>query len=302
MDVMKDESPRRDELAVATSSSGVRASDQDRDHAVELLNEHAVAGRLSPEELQQRTETAYGARTIGGLARLLDDLPGQYVPAALADGGRTPRRWFTAIMGSSRRRSRFRLARRATCLAIMASPDINLCDAELDGDEIEIKAYAFFGWPDIYLPDSVRVELSGASLFGGDAERGSRHEPRAGATVIRIRCYALIGGYTVWRLPPELQDLPPRRARQAARALPSAELPGRADEPYYRAVRTACGRPVRLRGISGGRTGAGGPARRRRCAHWPSPPAGPRPGRPGSAGRWRAGSRSGHGRGRVLSR
>ena len=106
----------------------------------------------------------------------------------------------------------------------MASPNIDLCAAELDGEEIVIRGFALFGWPDIYVPDSVRVELSGLSVFGGDAERGSRREPPPDAPVLKIRSYALVGGYTVWRLPPELHGLPYGRAREAAKALPAGRL------------------------------------------------------------------------------
>gem|GEM_PF-1848774 len=56
---------------------------------------------------------------------------------------------------------------------------------------------------------------------GGDAEQGSRRPPRPGAPVVRVRSYALLGGYTVWRLPPDLRGLPYRQARRAARDLPS---------------------------------------------------------------------------------
>jgi len=102
----------------------------------------------------------------------------------------------------------------------MASPDIDLCRAEFDGDEIVIKAFVFWGWPDIYLPDSVDLEMAGFTLMGGDDERGSSRVPPPGAPVVKVRSYGLIGGYTVWRLPPELQGLPLAQARKAAKALP----------------------------------------------------------------------------------
>ena len=55
--------------------SGLRASDADREHAAELLRDGAVAGRLSIEELGDRLERAYAARTYGELQLLLADLP-----------------------------------------------------------------------------------------------------------------------------------------------------------------------------------------------------------------------------------
>lgn len=53
----------------------VRASDADRERVARALSEHGAAGRLTPEELDERLDAAYAARTQGDLDRLLDDLP-----------------------------------------------------------------------------------------------------------------------------------------------------------------------------------------------------------------------------------
>jgi hypothetical protein len=53
----------------------LRASDRDRERVVEQLEAHAGEGRLSVEELEERTERALGARTAGDLAALTRDLP-----------------------------------------------------------------------------------------------------------------------------------------------------------------------------------------------------------------------------------
>jgi fatty acid desaturase len=46
-----------------------------------LLSQHAAAGRLTAEELDERLDAAYAARTHGELERLLEDLPGPVAPA-----------------------------------------------------------------------------------------------------------------------------------------------------------------------------------------------------------------------------
>lgn len=56
-------------------SPGVRASDEDRERLIAELNEHTVAGRLTTEDLEQRLQAAYSARTTGELEALRDDLP-----------------------------------------------------------------------------------------------------------------------------------------------------------------------------------------------------------------------------------
>jgi hypothetical protein len=52
-----------------------RASDSERERVVALLEEAAVAGRLTVEELEARSERAYTAVTRAELAVLLEDLP-----------------------------------------------------------------------------------------------------------------------------------------------------------------------------------------------------------------------------------
>jgi hypothetical protein len=62
------------------SDATLRASDADREHVAERLREHAGAGRLSMDELSERLETVFGARTLGELEPPLADLPGSERP------------------------------------------------------------------------------------------------------------------------------------------------------------------------------------------------------------------------------
>ena len=61
----------------------LRASDEDRERAVEILRVAAGDGRLTSAELDDRLETALTARTSGELAALTADLP-EVGAAALA--------------------------------------------------------------------------------------------------------------------------------------------------------------------------------------------------------------------------
>lgn len=62
--------------------AGLRASDADRDRALEVLRIAVGDGRLSIAELNERLEPALSARTLHELAMLTADL--------LDDGGRWP--------------------------------------------------------------------------------------------------------------------------------------------------------------------------------------------------------------------
>ena len=55
--------------------AGLRASDADRERAVELLRGHAAVGRLTVEELDERCSRALAAKTFGELDELTVDLP-----------------------------------------------------------------------------------------------------------------------------------------------------------------------------------------------------------------------------------
>jgi hypothetical protein len=65
-------------------SSTLRISDADRDRAIAELSEHYQAGRLTTEELEDRTAQALQARTAADLAALFTDLPRQHPPAPAA--------------------------------------------------------------------------------------------------------------------------------------------------------------------------------------------------------------------------
>jgi hypothetical protein len=60
----------------------VRASDHDRERAVEFLKAHYAAGRLRDDELAWRTEAAYRAVALSDLDRLTADLPALARPPA----------------------------------------------------------------------------------------------------------------------------------------------------------------------------------------------------------------------------
>lgn len=72
-----------------SAQPAVRASDADRERTATLLREHTGAGRLTPEELAERLDAAYAARTVAELSVLVEDLPAAPAPApAGAPGAR----------------------------------------------------------------------------------------------------------------------------------------------------------------------------------------------------------------------
>jgi hypothetical protein len=70
----------------------LRASDADRERAVASLRHHQSVGRLTVDELDERTARAYAARWVSELAQLQADLPREREPAARPPAPRRGRR------------------------------------------------------------------------------------------------------------------------------------------------------------------------------------------------------------------
>lgn len=66
------------------AAPGLKASDADRDAVVAQLSEQFQAGRLTSDELEERTGQALAARTYGELAALTSDLPAPAVAPSAA--------------------------------------------------------------------------------------------------------------------------------------------------------------------------------------------------------------------------
>ena len=79
-------------------SGSLRVSDADRDRAIAELSEHYQAGRLTTEELEDRTGRALQARTAADLAALFTDLPRRQAPvtSAAASAPASPARFWPA--------------------------------------------------------------------------------------------------------------------------------------------------------------------------------------------------------------
>jgi hypothetical protein len=206
----------------------LRVSDAERDVVLRTLGDHAAVGRLTLDELEERSGRALAAKTRGELATLTSDLPreaGQASAPSPAPAPRKPVRWMVAILGGSHRRGRFRAVGSINAVAILGGDEIDLREAEIEGGELTLNLVAVLGGENIYVPDSVEVEVGGFSLMGGHEEIGTQRPPRPGAPVIRIRAYNLLGGTSVYRLPPQARGVSLSEARRLAKSAERGELP-----------------------------------------------------------------------------
>jgi Domain of unknown function (DUF1707)/Cell wall-active antibiotics response 4TMS YvqF len=177
------------------SEPALRASDAERERAVELLRRHSVDGRLTLEEFAERIGLAYEAKTREELDQLTQDLPAE-TTAVPARGVKRPR-WIVSVLGGTHRRGRFRLGARTNVVTFMGGANIDLRHAELEESEAEITVVAFMGGVNIVVPEGVDVELTGFAFMGGKAYRPGQLPPAPGAPQLRIRAFSFMGGVSV---------------------------------------------------------------------------------------------------------
>ena len=70
----------------------LRASDAEREQVIDLLRRHAGEGRITADELSERIDAVYAARTVGELLGPLADLPAEPPRAPRRTAHRPPRR------------------------------------------------------------------------------------------------------------------------------------------------------------------------------------------------------------------
>jgi hypothetical protein len=182
-------------------SPAMRASDADRERAAALLRDSAADGRLTVEELTERLEQAWTAKTLERLSELTADVDRGEQP--LADPAPAPRMrrmkatsWLVAVMGGTSRKGRWRADRRVRAIAVMGGCDIDLRNAELEGGEVTITAIAVMGGIDICVPEGVAVEVGGLVLMGGKDVK-VEGMPRPGAPLVRVNAIGLMGAVSV---------------------------------------------------------------------------------------------------------
>jgi Domain of unknown function (DUF1707) len=179
----------------------LRASDADRDRALELLREASVDGRLTVEELTERAERVQLARTHGDLAAATSDLaPAPPAPAAPVEESVQHR----AILSSLVREGRWRPARRNRFVAVLGSVRLDMREAVLPGPEVEIDLVSVLGSAEVLLPEGVHVEVSGGGALSSEDVRIAG-DPPPGAPVVRIRAGGALGSVAV-RSRPGLGD------------------------------------------------------------------------------------------------
>lgn len=194
-----------------------RVADADRDRTVTLLREHVVEGRLTLDEFSERMGAALEAKTRGELEAVMVDLPVTGSVPTASPTTATPRktsRWHIAVMSGHSTRGRWRVGGKTKAVAVMGGCDMDLRRAEIEGPEVEITAFAFWGGIEIIVPEGFDVELRGFSFMGGRSLRLRDVPIVRGSPRIIVRGFAVMGGI-------EVKSRPNRSAKRVGRSTSS---------------------------------------------------------------------------------
>jgi hypothetical protein len=190
-----------------TSGPALRASDDDRERALELLSAAASDGRLTLDEYSTRADRALGARLMGELSELTADL--RRPPEVGAQLGRPsevalqePER-LVAILSNETRKGRWTVPAHLELRSVLGDCHIELQDAALTSHITRIDASTTLGAVTIFVPDGVEVRLSGRSILGAKTSEVSE-AALPGAPVIEVRASVILGNVTVKPAPVKL--------------------------------------------------------------------------------------------------
>jgi hypothetical protein len=163
----------------------LRVSDADREQAAEVLRQAAGDGRITFDELDQRLEAAYAARTYGDLTEVTADLPapGQPPPGALATapdtfpaariGGEPGSGMSVAILSGVDRGGTWVVPPRHSVVAVLGGVQLDLREARFSQREVTIDVFTLMGGVDIIVGEDVEVDVSGFGIMGGFDHRAS---------------------------------------------------------------------------------------------------------------------------------
>ena len=175
----------------------LRASDDDRERFVQVLQDAHADGRLMLDELEERLAVVYSARTLGELAAVTADLlPAEEQPLNL-DG-----RPVSAFFKKEQRGGRWVVPAELTVTAMFGTTKLDFREAILQNRRIVINATLVFGGLEIHVPEGLEV----IRVAKGSTVRLTKQPTEPGAPVVEVRTTNFAGDVKVKE--------PPRRKRR----------------------------------------------------------------------------------------
>ena len=193
----------------------LRISDDDRHKVAEVLRHAAGEGRIDLEELDERLEATFRAKTYGDLVPITADLPVRTTgalpgtpPHPVAQpypgGPALPATTYPSsisFMGDCTRRGVWRVPVQHTAFAMMGSVTLDLREALFEAREVTVTAVAIMAGVDVIVNPQTQVIVDGVGIMGDFSQARDRvpAEITAGSPVVRVKGLALMAGVNVRR-------------------------------------------------------------------------------------------------------
>lgn len=189
--------------------SQLRVGDADRQRVADVLRDAAGEGRLDLDELEERLELTWQAKTYGDLVPITLDLA-QAAPMPTTAPAPRPsglpgvgHASSTAIMGDCKRRGVWHLPAHHSAFSLMGSVTLDLRQATLESADTQINASAIMGDVKIIVPAHMNVVVDGTPIMGdyGQSKDEVPADLGPGSPTVRVRGVALMGSVQVKRQP-----------------------------------------------------------------------------------------------------
>jgi hypothetical protein len=108
-------------------------------------------------------------------------------------------RWLVSVMSGRDRKGRWRVGSDLKVINVMGGADLDLNDAELADDVVEMTVFSLMGGADIRVPDGLNVEVSEFAFMGGNDIDLGNERPDPGGPVLRLKVLSIMGGTDVKR-------------------------------------------------------------------------------------------------------
>lgn len=189
--------------------SRLRVSDQDRHQVAEVLRHAAGEGRIDLEELDERLEATYAAKTYADLVPITADLPAHPVaqpgvPVLRGPTSLEPTSTYTssvAVMSEVKRRGVWLVPEQHTAFSLMGSVQLDLREARFAAREVTIYAHSVMGDVTIIVNPSTRVVVDGVAIMADFSEAREKAAPELtpDSPVVRVKGFALMASVSVQR-------------------------------------------------------------------------------------------------------
>jgi hypothetical protein len=167
------------------------------------------------DELDERLDAVYAAKTYAELVPITQDLPDHggaaFVPApsrpAAGDvrqyGGEPTSHTAAAILGGFSRKGDWVVPKTFNAFMLLGGGEIDLRDARFAEREVSIHVVAILGGCEITVPEDATVNVNGVGIMGAFEHSAQGAGISAGGPVINISGVAFMGGVDVTRKPPK---------------------------------------------------------------------------------------------------